>query len=213
MVRRITLFVAILVVAGCGQVNRLTGIVEKTNPLNDPLTTAQALKRHHLDSLMVVQLFQKPMSFHWAVARQLFMLDGYTSIQSDSLVVAWQAERDQSFEPTSAVAITGACEQAVEYKTVVRDAVFSYGISSFNSSRGTEYLYYFNPWWTVDPNNIRWAATDPRVQWAIWIRTSFSGVAGHSLCSKPFTLQLGDNTVGAAGGPYWVMANFYVHHL
>jgi len=206
----LVLLVGLALTAGCGKDNP---VAPETNIVPDHAQYyADGLVKRSLSAAEVDSLVVRPLEFQWQVARHVFKHQGYTSLEAESLVTVWQYELS-TVKAMSASSTAGACSQPVEYKSYVRDPIYPYMTTSFSSSRGTEYLYHYNPWWTVDSNNIRWGASDPLVYWAIWVRTSGSGIAGQNLCSKPFSLLLGNTTVAAAGGQFWVMANLYVHHL
>lgn len=141
--------------------------------------------------------------FQMEVAKQLWIADGIDPESATRQMDALRDELGLSRQAVTMFASSGSCDQYIEYKTVVRDPVWAYMTTSFSGLRGTEYNYYFNPWWTVSADNIRWA---------VWARTWTSGIAGYGLCNKPFRLMLGNNVVSLAGGQYGVMANLYVHH-
>lgn len=189
----------------------VTGTPAQVSFSETPASVAGALVGQRFPQDKLDWLFAQPLSYHLEIAFHVFREQGRTVEQANALVNDLRKELANGAKQPQHE-LQGSCEQGVEYKTVVRDPVWSYTYTTFQSDRGTEYLFYFSPWWTVDANNIRWAASDAQVQWAIWLRTMWSGVAGHSLCSKPFTLQLGDTTVWAAGGAGRVLAYLYVHH-
>lgn len=177
-----------------------------------PQTAANALKAGHVSEGMMAVITEQSAEFQMEVAKHLWIADGMDPNAAIRQVNDLRQELGLNRQARPSFASSGSCDQYVEYKTVVRDPVWAYMTTSFSSSRGTEYYYYFNPWWTVSADNIRWAASDPRVHWAVWVRTWSSGIAGYGLCGKPFRLMLGNGVVSLAGGQYGVMANLYVHH-
>lgn len=201
--------------ASCGKIAEKMVAPSNGTDQDDPRAIAAALREKTITNDEVVTLFQRPPEFHLSVARQLFLLDGKSATEADSLVEGFREELrplDGTTRTAAMASATGSCDQWIEHKTVVRDPSWAIYTTSYRSSRGTEYVYYFSPGWTVDPDNIRWGASDPRVFWALYLRDG-GKLWGSHLCGKPYQLLVGDNTVAAAGGQYWVMANLYVHHL
>lgn len=211
----------VLVVAGCSQNEKILNPAGVTVDTREARNIAQSFRDRTITNEQVMTIFQRPLDFHLAIGRELFLLDGRSATEADDLV---RGLREEIFalEPTppaGTFSAVGACDQWVEHKTVVRDPVWASSYSTFSDPvRGLEYVFYFWPGWSVDPNNIRWGASDPRVFWALYLRGFFgSGSTGQlwgfNLCSKPHKLLIGDKTIAAGGGVNWVGRNLYIHHL
>ncbi len=183
---------------GCGQSRHV--LVSET----PAMTAALALHQNQISAPEMSNLMDQPRDFQIQVTKELAALEGLPDSTVTALIVTGPS---RTADPTSAL---GSCSQSVEFKTVVHDAVFSSTVSSFNSSRGTEYVFGFNPWWTVDANDIRWASTDGQVTWALWV--AYGSLAGSNLCTKPCYVLVGDKGLSLAGGLDRVRRALYLHH-
>lgn len=198
---------------GCGGKN-FTAPELATDLLSSPTMVAEALIGNTITESEMDSLLRKPANFHLEVAKAIAMKQGKTSAEADALV----AELANS-EPVASALKIGAspmaiagCNQTIEYKTVVRDPVWAYTYRSYDSSRGKEYLFYYNPWWTVSADNIRWASIDGQVTWALFF--CYGGnLAGSNLCSKPFQFMTGNTGVWMAGGVGRIYSSMYAHHI
>lgn len=203
-----------LVAAACGRVN--DGIIKPETAginLDDPGVAAAALQNNTVTEAQLSTIFEKPREFQIEVARIIGQAQGASGEELDALVaeLARQSPAAGTRQSTPASAL-GACSQGVEYKTVVRDPVWASSYSTFDDpTRGTEYVFYFWPGWTVDPDNIRWASTDGQVTWVLWF--AYGSLAGSNLCSKPHKLLIGNKGIWWAGGAERVKRSLYIHHL
>lgn len=203
-----------LVAVACGKLNErfLKPETAEVN-LSDPQSVATALQNNVVTEVQLSTILAKPREFQLEVARVIGQAQGVSGEELDALVAELirQSPAVSSREPTPASAL-GACSQWVEYKTVVRDPVWASSYSTFNDpTRGMEYVFYFWPSWTVNSDNIRWAASDPQVTWALWV--AYGSLAGSNLCAKPHRLLIGNKGIWWAGGAERVKRSLYIHHL
>ncbi len=212
MKRLVVILACAVALLGCAKMSSITSSLPAQDPLASPTQLANALMANTLTEAQMGHVLQKPFGFHLEVAREIALRQGKTATETDSLVADLSRDTPLRFRQSGTAAITGTCDQPVEYKTVVRDPVWAYTYTSYNDpNRGTEYLFYYKPWWTVNSDNVRWASTDGQVTWALWI--SYGSLSGYNLCSKPFWLRTGNKGTWWAGGPNRVFNSLYVHHL
>lgn len=210
--RIVAAIAACVLVAGC----KLAPDPAKptTDVAQDPISVAKALVNNNLGPQDLDRVLTQPASFQAGVAYEIGILQGLSPDdarrEADEINRSYSPARAGA--PTTVTAVTGACTQTVEFKTVVRDPVWCSSYYTFQSSRGTEYVLNFYPGWSVDADNIRWGSTDGQITWSFMI---FYGgdLAGANLCSAPKQLQVGNNGVFYAGGINRVRGALYMHHL
>lgn len=204
---------ALALIAGCSQLEKHPFRPDVSRiDVNDPQSVAEGLFNKTISDSELVQVVAMPLEFNLRVATHIMRLRGYTESEAKEFVQGLRVEIEENSKRTAGTAsIAGACSQPVEHKTVVRDPVWAYTYTTWtDSSRGQEWLYYFSPWWTVDSNNIRWAANDPIVFWGLYL--AYGSISGSNLCSKPHRLLIGNKGMKLAGGPDLVLARLYIHH-
>ncbi len=170
---------------------------------------ADSLMANRLNDEQMDILFQQSAAFQQELIQVVASRQGMSVDQIVELKNGVVERLGQS-KPIGPYSVTGACTQMVEYKTVVRDPIWASSYTSVNTSRGTEYMYSYYPWWSIDSDNIRWASNDGQVSWALWV--SYGSLAGYNLCGRPFQLQTGNKGTWLAGGPDRVFRSLYAHH-